>query len=194
MEGFISDRETNFEEIGYLRASTSRRMKYMMNQLDNSHLQIQSTEYIIQNDWALTSLFVEYYSITIISQCLVFSLLSEIKGDETTSSLWQQFTIIYGGTGSKCLWYTIGASILWWLDYYLFTYGAFKVINAPVVAILDVSDVVFTFVLSYIWLGQTPNYFEILGAALIVIAIIIAVYPWEKIINGSKYESIFKNF
>ena len=202
MEIIISEREMDFEQVGYLNSSTTRSMLDLMNKssLRMDQLQIESNEYIIQNDWAIKNLFVEYYSIGIIIQCLIFSLFSQINGDVTTSHLWKQFAIENNSTSLtnnyNYVGHIIGASILWWFADYLFTYGAFKFdnVNVPVVAVLDVSNVFFTFVLCYVWLDQTPNYLEILGAALVVVTVVICVYPWQKIIQGSKHESALENF
>ena len=167
----------------------------MMTDLETTDSQIQSNEYILQNDWALTNFFVGCYSILLIFQCLVFSPFHHMKGDIYSQWFWDEFKISYGGTGSKCMWYTIGGAFFWWLDSYLFTYGTFKVVNAPVVAILDISDIFFTFILSYVWLHQSPDSLEIIGSILIIVAIGIAVYPWQKqFIQGSKYQDILKNF
>ena len=201
MEVIISDREMDFQNVGYLNSTTTRRMRDMMGglRLDNNNMnefQIESNEYIIQSDWAITNLFIEYYSIIIIIECLIFSLFAKINGDVTTANLWQQFTISYKGTEDICIWYTICGAILWCLDDYLFTFGAFKVdsVSANVVSVLEIFSVFFTLILDYVWLNETPNYLESLATALIVIGIVICVYPWEKIIQGSQYENIFKNF
>ena len=169
-------------------------MTNMMADIQESHVLVQSNEYIIQNDWAFTNFFVEYYSIILIIQCLLFSPFHRIKGNEYSSWFWDEFNVNYTGSGSKCLGYTIGGAIFWWLDSYLYTYGTFKVINAPVVSILDVSDVFFTFLMSYIWLHETPNYLEVIGSLIIISAILICVYPWEKLIQGSRFADTLKNF
>ena len=173
----------------------SESMVNMMSDIEESKVLVQSNEYIIQNDWAFTNFFVEYYSLMLICQCLIFSPFDNIKSDSTSEAwFWDELSINYSCSGSKCLWYTISGAVCWWLDSYLYFYGAFKVVNAPVVSILDISDIFFTFILSYIWLNEVPNTLEVMGAIIVIFAITICVYPWEKFIKGSKYEKILKNF
>ena len=157
-------------------------------------VKIESNEFIVENDWGLTILFLEFASILQIVECLLFSQFDEIKTSDSTQWFWQDFDVSYGGSGSKCAWYTLGGAFFWCVESYLMTLGTFKVANAPIVAMFDITDIFFTFVLSYVWLHEHPNTYDIVGSIIIIIAIIGAVYPWQNLIQLSKYKELLKNF
>ena len=142
----------------------------------------QSKEYIIQNDFAVTILNVEYMSITIILLCIIFSPLSLINDD---INFFDQFKIfgnnndIYHDLNTLC--YVIVGSILWFIDNFLFIFGMWKLSSAPLAGLLDISDVVWTYIASYIWLTQTPTVYGIIGALLIILSVLVTIYPWQKI-------------
>ena len=46
--------------------------------------------------------------------------------------------------------------------------------------IVDISDYFFGLIFSIIWLGESVSGFDIGGSAILIFAILIAVYPWHK--------------
>lgn len=134
----------------------------------------QSKDYIIQNDRALTVLSLEYGSVIIGICCIIFSILSVVNGD-----VGDQFKLFQSDITGKGIGYTIAVSLLSFVDSFMITFGIFKVKNASLSGILDTSDVLFTFILAYVWLGETTDVYGVIGALLIVLSVAISVYPWE---------------
>lgn len=144
---------------------------------------ISAIDYIIFNQIALVTVSIEYASLITIVLCILFCPLSLING----SWFWDEFVLFYEYMSDKALVYSIGGSIVWWFDYYFYTFGIFMLRDATLSGLLDVSDVFFAFVFSYVWLDETATVYDISGSALIVLSIIICVYPWEKHKNIPKW-------
>ena len=137
----------------------------------------QSNEFIIQNDRALTVFYLEYGSLIIIGYCLLFSVFAAVPNNSIAST----FTLYNtDGYSSDAPGYILLTGILFAIDRSLFCFAILKTPYAPLVGVLDISDVVFTYILSYVWLNQEPTYYGLVGAILVVCAIFIGVYPWQK--------------
>ena len=137
----------------------------------------QSQEFIIQNDRALTICYMEYGSIIVIICCLLFSILSVVPSDDIANN----FTLYNtNGYTNEATGYILLTSVLFAIDRSLFCFAIFKAPYAPLVGVLDISDVVFTYVLSYLWLNEQPTYYGLIGAIFVVCAIFIGVYTWQK--------------
>ena len=137
-----------------------------------------NTEYIICNEMALVTVSVEYASLVTIGLCFVFSLLG-LLDDPDRDWLWGEFRLFKSDNFSDItkgsMWYAFGASFVWLFDYYFYTFGIFKLRNATLAGLLDVSDVFFGFVLSYIWLHESADAYDIIGALFIVLAIVVSI-------------------
>eukprot|EP01083_Nonionella_stella_P008570 24726_1 len=170
-------------------------------QRSNSQLQIQNeesplierdedvvmdstAEYIVHHDTALTVLLLEYCAIAKIFLCLIFCPLSTIKGSAVMGVpdtwFWDEFVLFFSDISAKGIGYGIGASILSSIDLALFIYGIFKVNSAPLASILDITDVFFTYIFSYFWLGVALDGGSAIGSTFIILSIVISLYPWQK--------------
>lgn len=52
---------------------------------------------------------------------------------------------------------TMDSLRLWTETFKQYTFGLFKVVNAPLAGIIDISDVFWTYILSYVWLNDSPT-------------------------------------
>ena len=147
--------------------------------IGNHNVPMYSKHFIVHNDRGLTVANMEYSALMIMCICLILSPLSLIHGE-----IGDEFVIFYSYNSNELdgstIGYIIGVSILWFFDSYLFTYGMMKLHNASLSAILDTSDVFFTYVISYVWLGESPNVYATIGAVLVIVTIVISVYPWQR--------------
>ena len=139
-------------------------------------------KFIICNEMALVTVSIEYASIVTILFCFLFAPLGWVPdniGGTDYSWFWGEFVLFksdnFSSATSKGMWYAVGASVVWLFDYYFYTFGIFKLRNATLAGLLDVSDVLFGFILSYFWLNQGVDIYDVIGSVLIIIAIVVCI-------------------
>lgn len=137
-------------------------------------------EYIILNEKEMTIFAIEYSSVIQVLLCFIFSGLSWIDDGH---GIFKQF-LLFRATNDEsftndAIHYVVLSSFLWSLHIFCCTLGIFKLSNAVLSGILDISDVFFAFFFSYIFFNEKRDACDIGGAIAIVSTVIISVYPWQ---------------
>lgn len=144
----------------------------------NESIQVskQSNQFIVENDITLTIFYLEYGSMIIILLCIVCCLFSLSDSD-----IGKQFALFSESKdlSADTALYIILSAVTGCIDRWLFTYAMFKASYATLIGIIDVSDILITYILSFVWLSQTPTVYGAIGAVLIISGIAIGVYPWQ---------------
>lgn len=162
-------------------------MSKITKMIENTTIKPQSREFIVENDRSLTVLSVEYGSIILIVLCLIFSFISWLieyfSANNSFEEIDENFNILSRNDYYNVLnvwWYVVLGAVLSVFIRFFQMYAALKLPNAPLIGIIGLSDIIFGYVVSYAWLGEEPDTFGIIGACLIVVAIIVSLYPWHK--------------
>ena len=153
---------------------------------DENFSVLTSDEYILLNEKALLILGVLYSNLVSIIICIIFWPLEEVYSSDK-SWFWQEFTLFYSNISSKGLLYLILSSVIWAFEAIAWTLSIFRIQNATLAGIVDISDYFFGLIFSVIWLGQSVNGTDIGGSLILVVAILIGAYPWHKHENIPKW-------
>ena len=159
--------------------------------IDNVKTTPQSNKFILQNDTSLALLGMEYGKLTMVMSSALFSLLYVAFDNTKYSSFGDNFDTFSSSAVSAALndeniGYTIG-SICLTISTPLFTaLTMIKMPNALFIGVFNVCQTIFSFIISYFLQSSNTNVYEVVGIISVCLAILISVYPWNKLPNIPK--------
>ena len=156
--------------------------------IDNLKTTPQSSKFIVQNDVSLSLLVSEYAQMILVTSSALFSLLYFAFNNTEYSSFGDNFDVFSDDVVSAALsdeniGYVMGNVCIIVSAPFFIVVMTLKMPNALFIGVFNVCGTVFTFIVSYFLESSNTNVYEIVGIILVCLAILISVYPWNKIPN-----------